>query len=129
MKLHTSVNQFYQTITAYETDFVKINDVSFNTSLLVTPTTAPVSLNIDDYKDLSSAIIEQMMATAPDVVLLGTGKQQHFLPGNLSKVFLQKNIGIETMSNDAACRTYNILMAEGRKVTLCLIFENQTASA
>lgn len=123
MKLHSTVNQFYQTVTAYDIHSVKINNIAYNHSLIVTPMTEPVSWDISDYKAFNKDHIAQIMATSPDIVILGTGQQQHFLPGNITTSFLQQHVGIEMMSNDAACRTYNILMSEGRKVTLCLIFE------
>lgn len=123
MKLHSTVNQFYQTVTAYDVKQVKINDIPYSTSLIVTPMTAPVACAITNYNDFNQSHIDQIMATSPDVVILGTGQQQHFLPSTIMSGFLQQHVGIEMMSNDAACRTYNILMSEGRKVTLCLIFE------
>lgn len=123
MKLHSTVNQFYQTVTAYDVDSVKINDVQFTSSLIVTPTTAPVVWPVNHYQAINTVHLEQILATSPDLVILGTGQQQHFLNSNMLKPFMQQRVGIEMMSNDAACRTYNILMSEGRKVTLCLIFE------
>lgn len=123
MKLHSTVNQFYQTVTAYDIHSVKINDVAYSHSLIVTPMTPAISWDISHYKDFNKDHIAQIMATSPDIVILGTGTLQHFLPGNITTAFLQQQVGLEMMSNDAACRTYNILMSEGRKVTLCLIFE------
>lgn len=57
----------------------------------------------------------------PEVVLIGTGKSQHFLPVNTQKLFFQRNLGFEVMTTDAACRTFNVLASEGRKVVAALI--------
>ena len=63
----------------------------------------------------------QIAALLPDVVILGTGQRQKFVHPRLMQSLNAKRIGVECMDNQAACRTYNILMAEGRKVALALI--------
>ncbi|MDH4182570.1 MAG: MTH938/NDUFAF3 family protein, partial [Betaproteobacteria bacterium] len=60
-----------------------------------------------------------------EVVLLGTGSRQHFPHPRLSRSLADARIGLEAMNTAAACRTYNILMAEGRKVAAALIPESQ----
>ena len=62
-----------------------------------------------------------LAATEPDLVILGTGERQRFLTPGLMASLMARRIGLECMDNQAACRTYNILMAEGRKVALALI--------
>ena len=56
-------------------------------------------------------------------MILGTGTKQRFVHPKLITVLTARRIGVESMDNHAACRTYNILMAEGRKVVLALIFD------
>jgi len=60
-------------------------------------------------------------ADAPEVVLIGTGLEQRFLPHRLTQPLLAAGTGIEAMSTQAAARTYNILMAEGRRVVAALL--------
>jgi uncharacterized protein len=57
------------------------------------------------------------------VVILGTGERQRFVHPRLSAPLTARRIGVECMDTNAACRTYNILMGEGRKVLLALIIE------
>jgi len=61
------------------------------------------------------------------VVILGTGRKQRFVHPKLTSILTSRRIGIECMDNQAACRTYNILMAEGRKVALALIIESSSS--
>lgn len=57
----------------------------------------------------------------PDVVLFGTGKAQHFLPPALRQSLRDKGLVIEVMDTGAACRTYNVLLAEGRRVVAAML--------
>jgi len=123
MKLHSTPTQQYQTITAYEKDSVEINAITYAYSLIVLPETKPQQWSATSFEQLSNADFAQIEATAPDVVILGTGNKQRFVHPRLTATLASKRIGVECMDNQAACRTYNILMAEGRKVALALIME------
>jgi len=123
MKLHNTSTQQYQTITAYDDLSVDINNVHYTASLIVLPESAPVPWPVDAFDALTAAHFELIDATQPDVVILGTGQRQRFVHPKLTTALTGRRIGIECMDNQAACRTYNILMAEGRKVALALIFE------
>ncbi len=123
MKLHSTQTQQYQTVTAYDDLGVEFNLVRFEHSLLVLPEVAPASWDVASFDSLTAAHFEQIAAHQPDVVILGTGKQQRFVHPKLISVLSAQHKGVECMNNQAACRTYNILMAEGRKVALALIIE------
>ncbi|MDB5777150.1 MAG: hypothetical protein JWP38_3283 [Herbaspirillum sp.] len=123
MKLHSTPTQQYQTVTAYDDDGVEFNAVRHTDSLLVLPETAPVAWPVDSFDSLNEAHFEHIASFAPDVVILGTGPRQRFVHPKLTGALTSQRVGIECMDNRAACRTYNILMAEGRKVALALIFE------
>jgi uncharacterized protein len=58
---------------------------------------------------------------APEVVLIGTGERQHMLPPSVTLPLHRVGIGIEAMTTQAAARTYNILMSEGRRVVVALL--------
>jgi uncharacterized protein len=124
MKLHATTTQQYQTVTGYDETGVEINALSYTTSLIVLPETAPVVWPVTSFEALTTEHFAQIDATQPDVVILGTGSKQRFVHPRLSAVLTSRRIGIECMDNQAACRTYNILMAEGRKVALALIIES-----
>jgi uncharacterized protein len=123
MKLHTTPTQHYQTVTRYEDNAVEINAVNFDYSLIVLPEVPPVQWPVSSFDALTQDNFAQIEAIHPDVVILGTGKRQRFIHPRLVASLTGKRIGVECMDNAAACRTYNILMGEGRKVALALIFE------
>lgn len=129
MKLHATTTQQYQTITGYEKDWVEINAVRFAHSLIVLPESPPVVWPVATFDALSASDFEALEAAEPDLVILGTGLKQRFVAPGLIGRLLSRRIGVECMDNQAACRTYNILMAEGRKVALALILPGmQTTS-
>lgn len=123
MKLHNTATQQYQTVTAYDENGIEINLIPFNYSLVVLPEIAPAAWPVASFDTLTAENFEQINAIAPDVVILGTGARQRFVHPRLTASLTARRIGVECMDNQAACRTYNILMAEGRKVALALIFE------
>ncbi|QJQ04602.1 Xcc1710-like domain-containing protein [Undibacterium piscinae] len=123
MKLHSTQTQKYQTVTAYDERGVELNLQRFERSLIVLPETAPTPWPVDHFDQLSAEHFEQIAATIPDVVILGTGNKQRFVHPKLINSLTAQHKGVECMDNQAACRTYNILMAEGRKVALALIME------
>lgn len=123
MKLHPTITQRYQTVTAYDEHGVELNARRFEHSLIVLPEVAPVPWPVDQFDQLTTSHFDQIAATMPDVVILGTGKKQRFVHPKLIAALTSRHKGVECMDNQAACRTYNILMAEGRKVALALIME------
>lgn len=121
MKLHSDDTQQYQTVTGYHAGVVEINAQPFDYSLTVLPEVPPRPWNVTRFEDLTAAHFEQIAADKPDVVILGTGERQRFVHPRLIASLSNLRIGVESMDSQAACRTYNILMGEGRKVTLALI--------
>jgi hypothetical protein len=64
-----------------------------------------------------------MVDLKPELILIGTGSKQRFPKPELLKSLILAKIGFEIMDSQAACRTYNILVSEGRQVLLALIVE------
>ena len=124
MKLHQTQHQQYQTVTAYDDISVEINAIKFTHSLLVCPELPPIAWPVIHFSGLTEEHFKTIAALHPDVVILGTGKKQHFAHPKLSTCLTDQHVGVECMDSQAACRTYNILMTEGRKVVLALIIEN-----
>jgi uncharacterized protein len=121
MKLHATPTQQYQTVTGYEQDWIEINAVRFNHSLIVLPEVAPTRWPVTAFDALQASDFTAIEAQAPDLLILGTGSRQRFVSPRLIAGLISRRIGVECMDNQAACRTYNILMAEGRKVALAAI--------
>ena len=126
MKLHSTQTLQYQTVTGYEDDWVEINAKRFAHSLVVLPESTPQPWKVDAFEDLQSSDFDILASLKPDLVILGTGKKQRFASPRLTANLMSQRIGVECMDNQAACRTYNILMAEGRKVALAVILPRQT---
>ncbi len=128
MKLHSTPTQQYQTVTGYEDDWIEINAARFSHSLIVLPEVPPTPWVVRHFEALQASDFAPIEALQPDLLILGTGQRQRFVAPGLITGLLSRRIGVECMDNQAACRTYNILMAEGRKVALAVILpEKQTA--
>jgi len=123
MKLHSTATQQYQTVTAYDSSGVEINLKRFTASLVVMPESAPTPWSVSGFDRLTAENLATIDAMLPDVVILGTGQRQRFIHPKLTTALTARRVGVECMDNQAACRTYNILMAEGRRVALALIFD------
>jgi len=123
MKLHQSDTQKYQTVTGYDQTGVEINAERYNYSLVVLPEMAPRAWDAPTFESLTVEHFDVIGADDPDVVILGTGARQRFIHPRLTAALTLRRIGVECMDSQAACRTYNILMGEGRKVALALIID------
>ncbi len=75
------------------------------------------------FEDLTENHFAQLAATQPELVIFGSGARLRFAPPALMRALMQHRIGIETMDTLAACRTYNILAGEGRRVVAALLIE------
>ena len=81
--------------------------------------------NCEHFEDLTEAHFEALVATRPELVVFGSGARLRFAPPGLMRNLMQNRIGVETMDTLAACRTYNILAGEGRRVIAALLIERQ----
>ncbi|HEY5800782.1 MAG TPA: Mth938-like domain-containing protein [Burkholderiaceae bacterium] len=127
MKLHSSPTQHYQTVTAYDDAGVEINAVRHTNHLLVMPELPPQQWLVAGFDSLQASDFEQVLAMGPDVVILGTGARQRFIHPSKIAALTARRIGVESMDSKAACRTYNILMGEGRRALLALLLETPSA--
>ena len=78
------------------------------------------------FEDLTEQHFTQLAQTQPELVIFGSGTKLRFAPPVLMRHLMQKGIGIETMDTLAACRTYNVLAGEGRRVIAALLIESIT---
>ncbi len=124
MKLHASDTQKYQTVTGYDETGVEINAQRYNYSLIVLPEIPPRAWDAPTFESITAEHFVTIGEDSPDVVILGTGARQRFIHPRLTAALTMRRIGVECMDSQAACRTYNILMGEGRKVTLALIIDH-----
>jgi uncharacterized protein len=122
VKLHASVPAGARTVTAYGDDYVMIDGVRHAKSIVVTPQQV-IDWPPRRFAELKKEDFEGLAVLGADIVLLGTGRQQRFPHPSLTAALAEARIGVEVMDAKAACRTYNILVAEERKVALALLFE------
>jgi len=78
---------------------------------------------VQSFEGLEASHFTQMVDLNPELILIGTGSKQRFPKPELLKSLILAKIGFEIMDSQAACRTYNILVGEGRQVLLALIVE------
>ena len=120
MKLHAAGPATYNTITAYGEDYVQVNAQRYQSSLIVLAGKV-LDWPVEGFDRLSEASFSLLEAEQPEIVLLGTGPRQRFPHPRLTAVLAHAGIGVEVMDLKAACRTYNILAAEERKVAAALL--------
>ena len=121
MKLHPDQPSVLNTVTAYGDGFVEVNATRHDAPLLVSPEAPTQIWAVNGFEGLQDHGFEQILSLAPDLVLLGTGPRLRFPPRGATGPLLEAGIGVEVMDTRAACRTYNILMAEGRRVVAALL--------
>jgi uncharacterized protein len=121
VKLHASAPTHLHTFTGYGEGYVMLNGVRYAESLIVLPERIepwPVA----GFDALAEEHFALIAALKPEVVLLGTGARLRFPHPRLTAPLTRARIGLEVMDLQAACRTYNILMAEERIVAAALLF-------
>lgn len=121
MKFHLTQAAGYQLITAYGAGWVEINHARHEQSLIVLPGSLITSWQAGDFEQLEVESFRPLLELKPEVVLLGTGSRHRFLHPAKSRELTEAGISLESMTTEAACRTYNILMAEGRQVAAALL--------
>jgi uncharacterized protein len=122
MKLHTDPRTG-NTVTAHGEGYIAINGERYSGSLIVQPDAIDTEWQVAGIASLSVAHMERLLATGADILILGTGKRQQFPPLALLKPVMTAGRTVDVMDTAAACRTYNILMSEGRTVAAALIIE------
>ncbi|HEU4622458.1 MAG TPA: Mth938-like domain-containing protein [Burkholderiaceae bacterium] len=128
MKLHLASAGPLNTVTAYGDGFIEITKVRHTQSLIVFPEGDVVPWPVEVERSLEIADFSAVLAYAPEILVLGTGARQRFPHGRVAAALAAKRIGVEAMDTQAACRTYNILVAEGRKVAAALILDPSSHS-
>jgi|SRR6185295_8387272 len=122
MKLHASAPGGVHLVTAYGADYVVVNGVRYQDSVVVLPERV-LAWEGHSFAALKSDDFGFLATLQAEIVLLGTGARQRFPHPRLSAPLAQARIGLEVMDLQAACRTYNILVAEERKVAAALLFQ------
>lgn len=111
-------------IKSYEAGKITVNDEIYTRSLIITTTVL-----IDDWKpqrfsDLLLSDFDQVLSFKPEIIVLGTGEKMLFPAEDIMNSITGEKIGLEVMSTPAACRTFNVLMSEGRNAIAALLLQD-----
>lgn len=110
-------------VRAYGPGQVTVNQEVYRCNLVLTRERVLTNYLPDDFEALQARHFEALMELQPEVVILGTGKRLRFPKAELTRALVQAQIGFEVMDTGAACRTYNILVSEGRRVVAALLID------
>jgi len=111
---HPNENQFF--LRQADADSVTVVDRPLRHSFAVSATRIVEELPVRSVDALDAGAIAKILDLSPEVVLLGTGTRAVFPAQAVLAEFLRRGIGLETMDNAAAARTFNVLIGEGREV-------------
>lgn len=107
-------------VRSYSDSELLIGDVRVQQSCLVTADRLITEWPPASFAELAPAHLEAIFALDPELVLLGTGPTQRFAPPEVRSEFVRRRIGLEVMQLGAACRTFNVLVQEERRVLAAL---------
>ena len=121
MKFHLQTPGGQNLFTGHGAGYVAVNGVRYAKSMVVTPERVLDDWPATDFEHLTAGHFDFLCALAPDIVLLGTGATLRFPSRVLSRCLTGARIGLEVMDNAALCRTFNILVGEGRNVIAAVL--------
>ena len=116
--LEVPQNQFF--IRSVSEKGIRVNHDYFNKPFIISGQRIVPEWNVASVDDINEETLQVIFDLQPEVILIGTGNTQVFLPPATQIHFFRRNFGFEVMTTDAACRTFNVLAAEGREVVAAL---------
>ncbi|KNZ31562.1 MAG: hypothetical protein AD742_16355 [Methylibium sp. NZG] len=127
MKLRADRIEGQNAIARHGRDGVIVNNVEHRESVIVPWQGDVLPWSVDRFEDLAEVHFTKLIALDPELVIFGSGERLRFVRPALMRGLIERRIGVETMDTAAACRTYNVLLAEGRSVVAALLFESAPA--
>jgi len=121
MKLHADRAEGVNVINACSAEAISVNGESYAHSILVAHVGPVQPWPVASVEALQEAHFADIVAAAPEVVIFGSGPKLRFPHPSLLRSLMAARIGVETMDTAAACRTFNVLAAEGRRVMAALL--------
>jgi len=122
MKLQATPFEGQNTFTAYGDDYASVNAIRHSGNLIVLPDRIIPAWTQANFETLAIADFEFLAKLDAEIILLGTGDRLRFPRPELQRPLMDARKGLEVMDLAAACRTYNVLISEGRKVAAALLF-------
>jgi uncharacterized protein len=123
MKFTLENNANVNVIRSYSSEELRIGEHSIRSSCVVMADALIANWPPATLDDLEVGHLEIILELRPELVLLGTGAQQRFAPAHIRNAFAARGIGVESMDLGAACRTFNILVQEDRRVAAALFLK------
>ena len=123
MKLNADPRSGQNIVTGHGAGWIAINGQRYERSLLVRPDSIDTDWGPERTEELNGTHLAALSTLRGNVLLLGTGNRQRFPAAPMLRPLIEAGIGLEVMDTGAACRTYNVLVAEGRAVAAALIVE------
>jgi uncharacterized protein len=108
-------------VEGYGSDGIRIQGRSYRTGLILTPDRIIEGWGPEDASRLTIEHVAALLELEPQVIVIGTGRAQVFPDPSVYSAVARGRVGLELMDSGAACRTYNILMSEGRRVVAGLM--------
>ncbi len=121
MQIHLENRPEVHTIVGYGDREVRLRDRVLRTSCIVTPTALRTDWPPRSVAALTAAHCAVVLELRPAIVLLATGPRLEFPDSSVYAAFLERGVGLEVMDLGAACRTYNVLLAEDRNVAAAIL--------
>lgn len=112
----------HNTIQAYQDNQIQINSIIYTGSLIVSAQEIISDLAIKQIQDMDEHYLNLLIQFNPEVVLIGHNQMGKFPPPSIISRLSEQRIGVECMSLGSACRTFNVLLSEYRKVVAGFIF-------
>jgi uncharacterized protein len=122
MKYHPDIITV-QSIAAYGPGWIQVGSIKLTRSVILGSRGERIDWNCDRFEDLTASHFEQLVQLQTELVIFGSGPRLRFPAPSLSRSLIERQIGMETMDTQAACRTYNILAGEGRCVAVALLMQ------
>jgi uncharacterized protein len=110
-------------VTAYTSASITVNAQPWNGSVIVPFQGEIQAWPCARFDELTEAHFEPLLALDPELLIVGSGRQHRFVMPGLVRALIAKGIGVECMDTQAACRTYNILAGESRRVVAALLLD------
>ena len=115
-----------QSITGYGAGWIAVDGERIDSSVVISSSGLRQAWNCHSFADLSAGHFAELATIDAELVVFGSGDRLRFPPGAWMSALMGKRIGLETLDTRAACRTYNILAGEGRRVVAALLIENSS---
>lgn len=120
MKFHLQASTA-NVVTGMGDGWVRVGQTEYRANLVLLPDSVVPGWAPQGFDALTEADFESLLASEPEMVLLGTGDRQRFPHPRLLQSLASARVGVEVMDTRAACRTFNILVTEDRRVAAALI--------